>query len=137
MVERKYEDLSIGDSASLKQTASTEYVAAMAELTGDKNPVHLDDEYARSSIFGRKIAHGLFCDGMVSRMLGTDLPGLGTIYMEKHIRFKAPVYIDDEIETTLTIVELTDEKRLVDLSFECKKADGTVVAKGNVRVKLP
>ena len=137
MVERKYEDLSIGDSASLKQTASTEYVAAMAELTGDKNPVHLDDEYARSSIFGRKIAHGLFCDGMVSRMLGTDLPGLGTIYMEKHIRFKAPVYIDDEIETTLTIIELNDEKRLVDLSFECKKADETVVAMGNVRVKLP
>ena len=137
MIKRNYSDLLVGDSISLKQTATNEYVAEMAELTGDINPVHLDDDYAATSIFGRRIAHGLFCDGMLSRMLGTDLPGLGTIYMEKHIQFRAPVYIGEEIETSLTITNLTDGKNLVDLSFVCGKADGTVVAKGEVRVKLP
>ena len=137
MINRKYEDLKIGDSGSLKQTATDEYVAKMAELTGDTNPVHLDDEYAKSSFFGQRIAHGLFCDAMVSTVLGTDMPGGGNIYMEKHIQFRAPIYIGEEIETTVTITDLADEKRFVSLSFKCEKADGTVAAKGDARVKMP
>jgi len=137
MGQRKYKDLSIGESISLKQTASDEYVRGMAELTGDDNPIHLDEEYSKNSFFGQRIAHGLFCDGMISRMLGTELPGLGTIYLEKHIQFRAPVYINDEIEATLTITNLIGEKNLIDLAFVCEKNDGTVVAKGEVRVKLP
>ena len=136
MIQRKFEELSVGDTASLKQVASQEYVVAIAELTGDKNPIHLDDEYAKESLFGQRIVHGLFCDGMISRVLGTDLPGLGSIYLEKHIQFRAPVFIGDEIETKLTITKLTAEKNLVDLDFVCSKADGTVVAKGEVRMKL-
>ena len=136
MIQRSFKDLAIGDTTSLKQVASEEYVVAMAELTGDKNPIHLDEEYAKGSLFGKRIVHGLFCDGMVSRVLGTDLPGLGSIYLEKHIQFRAPVYINDEIETRLTITNLVSEKHLIDLDFLCTKADGAVVAKGSVRMKL-
>ena len=137
MTKREYKDLNIGDSVALKQTASEEYVVTMARLTEDTNPIHLDEEHAKGTIFGQRIAHGLFCDGMVSRILGTELPGLGTIYMQKNIQFRSPVFIGDEIETTLTITNLVDEKHLIDLDFICAKADGTVVAKGDVRVKLP
>ena len=136
MEKRKFEELYIGQSVSLRQTATDEYVVKMAELTGDINPVHLDDEYAKASMFGQRIAHGLFCDGMVSCMLGTDLPGPGSIYLEKHIQFRAPVFLGDEIEGTLCITEINEEKRRVNLSFECTKTDGTIVARGEVLMKM-
>ena len=136
MIQKEYKDLYIGESVTLKQTASDEYVKTMAEITCDRNPIHLDDEFAKGTIFGQRIAHGLFCDGVVSRLL-TELTGPGTIYMEKHIQFRAPVFIDEEIETTLTITNLVDEKHFVDLDFACAKADGTVASKGEVRIKLP
>lgn len=136
MLQRNFEDLFVGESASIRQTATEEYIQKMAELTGDNNLLHLDEEYAKTSLFGQRIAHGLFCDGMLSTILGTNLPGAGTIYMEKHIQFRAPVFIDDEIETTVAITGIDAEKRIIDLSFKCAKNDAAVVAKGKVRVKM-
>lgn len=125
---------SVGDTASCIKTASDAVVRQFAELSGDCNPVHLDDEYAQNTRFKRRIAHGLFCLGMVSNLLGTQLPGEGSILVKEAIDYLFPVYVGDTIETCVRIEAIDYVKNRVTVSFECKNTEEKVVLKGTAVV---
>ena len=95
--------IAIGQSASISKTITDKDVEAFADIVGDHNPVHLDEEYAKNTIFGRKIVHGMFGASLISATIGTKLPGNGTIYLNQSLSFKRPVYINDTIEAIVTV----------------------------------
>lgn len=122
--------LKIGDSASLSKTFSDEDVRSFATISGDKNPVHLDEIYAATTPFKKRIAHGMLTASLISAVLGTKLPGEGCIYLGQTINFKAPVYLDDTITATVTVTKLHERKPIVTLETVCKNQDGVVVLDG-------
>ena len=126
--------LKIGDSASLSKTFSDEDVRTFAKISGDQNPVHLDDEYAAQTPFKKRIAHGMLTAGLISAILGTELPGEGTIYLGQTINFKAPVYLDDTITATVTVVKLHERKPIATLETICKNQDDVMVLDGEAVV---
>ena len=132
----KFLDLFVGQSASLEKAITEEDVRTFAKLTMDANPIHLDEEYASHSIFGRRIVHGMLISGLISAVLGTRLPGEGTIYLGQELKFLKPVYIDDTITVTVTIKELKSEKKIVKLTTVCQSNKGEKVIDGVAIVKL-
>ena len=129
--------LKIGDQASLTKTFSDEDVRTFAEISGDKNPIHLDDEYAASTRFGKRLVHGILTSGTISAVLGTQLPGPGSVYMSQTLKFRAPVYIGDTITTTATVSKIRDDKPIATIETVCKNQDGTIVIKGEAVLLLP
>ena len=129
-------EIKIGDKASMKRVATDELIRNLAEVSGDKNLMHIDDAYAAKTVFGRRIAHGLFCLGMISNLLGTQLPGEGTVLISENIKYRLPVYIGDEIEATVEVAGLIPEKNKVSLTFACINQNGAVVLDGNTVVKV-
>lgn len=130
------EDLSVGQSASYTKTVTEADIVKFAEVSGDNNPVHLDEAFARSTMFKGRIAHGMLSAGFISTVIGTKLPGSGTIYMSQTLRFKAPVRIGDTVTATCTITEIIPEKRRAVLTTVCKVGD-TVVIEGEALVMVP
>jgi 3-hydroxybutyryl-CoA dehydratase len=124
----------IGASASFSRTITEADIATYAELTGDRNPVHLDEQYAAGTRFGRRIAHGMLTAGLISAVLGTQLPGPGAIYLSQSLRFLAPVAIGDTITARVEVVAQRPEKRLLTLRTECVNQDGTPVLIGEAVV---
>lgn len=112
-------------------SVTSELVESFAELTGDRNPIHLDDERAATARFGRRIAHGALLAGVISAVIGTKLPGPGAIYVSQSLRFRRPVYIGDEIEASVAVAEKLPQKRLVRLRTWCTNQDGDEVAAGD------
>jgi acyl dehydratase len=129
--------LTIGDSASLSKTFSDENVRSFAEISGDKNPVHLDDEYAAGTQFKQRLVHGMLTAGLISAVLGTKLPGPGSIYLSQSINFRAPVYINDTITATVTVLKIRDGKPIVTLETVCKNQDDMVVLDGEAVLLVP
>jgi acyl dehydratase len=127
----------IGDSASLTKTFSDEDVRSFAEASGDKNPVHLDDEYAAGTQFKRRLVHGMLTAGLVSAVLAMELPGPGSIYLSQSINFRAPVFIGDTITATVTILKIRESKNIVTLETICKNQDDVVVLEGEAVVLAP
>lgn len=132
----KLDRFHIGDQVSMKKLVTGELVNQFAEISGDRNPVHLSEEYAKKTIFGARIAHGLFCLGMVSNLIGTQLPGEGSILVKENIKYKRPVFLNDEIETTVTITGFIKEKNKVLMSICCKNQKNEVVLDGDTEVKV-
>ena len=97
----------IGDSAQLSKTVKDEDIRIFAEVTGDKNPLHLDDEFASKTIFKRRIAHGFLTAGLISAVIGSKLPGNGTIYLSQTLNFLAPVYVGDEITAKVEALQVS------------------------------
>ncbi len=122
--------LQIGSSASLTKTFTDEDVRKFAEISGDKNPVHLDDDYAAQTQFKKRIAHGMLTAGLISAVLGTKLPGEGSIYLGQTVNFRAPVYLGDTITATVTIIKMHEQKPIVTLETVCKNQDDVVVLDG-------
>ncbi len=120
----------VGDRASLTRTITEEDIAAFARLTGDTNPLHLDEAYARTTRFGRRIAQGLLTAGLISALLGTRLPGPGAIYVEQHLRFTKPVYPGDTITAVAEVTAFQEDKGLVTLKTECFNQEGERVLTG-------
>lgn len=120
----------VGESASLTRTITEDDVVAFARLTGDTNPLHLDEAYARTTRFGRRIAHGLLTAGLISALLGTELPGPGAIYLEQSLRFLEPVYPGDTITATVEVTAYREDKGLVTLRTECFNQQGEQVLTG-------
>ena len=120
----------VGDRASLTRTITEEDIAAFAQLTGDTNPLHLDEAYARTTRFGRRIAQGLLTAGLISALLGTRLPGPGAIYVEQHLRFTKPVYPGDTITAVAEVTAFQEDKGLVTLKTECFNQEGERVLTG-------
>ena len=129
--------LKIGDSAFMTKTFSDEDVRNFAEISGDKNPVHLDDEFASGTQFKRRLVHGMLTAGLISAVMGTELPGPGSIYLSQSINFRAPVYIDDTITATVTVLKIRESKKIVTLEKVCKNQDGMVVLEGEAVLLVP
>lgn len=126
--------LTVGEHASRSLTITDETIRAFAELTGDRNPVHLDDAYAAGTRFGRRIAHGMIAAGLVSAALANDLPGPGTVYLGQTLQFKAPVYPGDTITATVEVKSVRADKPIVVFTTVCTNQDGTRVLEGEATV---
>jgi 3-hydroxybutyryl-CoA dehydratase len=126
--------LQAGDKASRSLTISDETIRAFAEVTGDNNPLHLDDEYAAGSRFGRRVAHGMIAAGLISATLANDLPGPGTVYLNQTLKFKLPVYPGDTVTATVEVLKVRDDKPIVTLSTVCTNQEDKVVLEGEAVV---
>jgi 3-hydroxybutyryl-CoA dehydratase len=131
-----FEDLSIGMTEMLSKTIASSDVVGFAQLTGDRNPIHLSEHFAAKTTFGRRIAHGLYTASLISAVLGTRLPGPGAIYISQTLNFRAPVRIGDTVEVTVTVAELIPERQRARLLCTCM-VDGEVVLDGEALVKVP
>ena len=130
------EDLTPGLSASFGKTVTEADIAMFAGVSGDTNPVHLDQTFAEKTPFKARIAHGMLSAGFISTVIGTKLPGPGAIYMSQTLRFKAPVKIGDTVTATCTVTEIIPEKRRAVLSTICRVGD-TVVIEGEALIMVP
>jgi len=129
-----YDDLRLGDSASMGLLVSGALVEKYAALIGDTNPVHLDDEFAAKSFFHRRVAHGMIAAGLISAVLGTRLPGPGAIYLNQSLDFKRPVYLDETIQAKVEITELFDKHKKVTFRTWVENSSGQVVLDGQAQV---
>lgn len=132
----RFEDLTVGMSASVSRTVSEADILMFAGVSGDTNPVHLDQEFAASTMFGGRIAHGMLSAGLISAVFGTRLPGPGCIYLSQNLKFKAPVKIGDTVVARVTVKELKSEKRRAVFSTVCTVGD-TVVLDGEAELLVP
>jgi 3-hydroxybutyryl-CoA dehydratase len=131
-----FEDLSAGQEASLSKTVTEADIAAFAEISGDKNPVHLDAQYAAGTMFKERIAHGMLSAAYISAVFGMKLPGPGAIYISQTLNFKAPVKIGDTVVATVKIAELIPEKKRA--RFECVcSVNGKPVVQGEAVLMVP
>ncbi|MDQ6931397.1 MAG: MaoC family dehydratase [Candidatus Eremiobacteraeota bacterium] len=119
-----------GQTASITREVTAADVETFAGISGDNNPVHLDPEFAAKSRFKKRIAHGILSAGYISAVLGSKLPGPGTIYLSQSINFKAPVYLGDRITATVTVLNFRPDKHLLTLRTHCTNQDGLVVLEG-------
>jgi 3-hydroxybutyryl-CoA dehydratase len=124
----------VGDSAQFTKTIGDEDIQRYAEITGDTNPVHLDETYARTTRFGRRVVHGMLTAGFISTVLGTKLPGPGTIYLGQSLRFLAPVYPGDTITATARIERYDEQRGRMTLSTVCSNSAGEQVLTGDAEV---
>lgn len=121
------EDLSLGQQASLSNPVSQADIVAFADVSGDRNPVHLDADYAATTMFKERIAHGMLSAAYISAVFGMKLPGPGAIYISQSLKFKAPVKIGDTVVSTVRVAELVPEKRRVRFECVCTVNDKPVV----------
>jgi 3-hydroxybutyryl-CoA dehydratase len=135
MPELAYSDIKIGADASLSRTITEADIVNFAGLTGDFNPVHVDAEYAAQSMFGERIAHGMLMAGLISAVLGMQLPGQNSIYLGQDLRFTAPVKIGDTVTVTVTVTEKRDDKRIIKLRTTVSNQKGEMVVDGNAIIK--
>ena len=131
-----FKDLKIGQKASLQKTFTAADVTAFAGISLDVNPIHMSDGYAKNSIFGKRIVHGILTSGLISAVLVNKLPGPGTIYLGQELKFTAPVYFNDDITAEVEVVELREDKKIVKLSTVCRNQDGKEVIVGLATVKF-
>ena len=130
----QFEDLKVGMKESVSKTITETDVILYAGITLDVNPAHLNEEHAKQTMFKHRIAHGMLTAGLVSAVLGTKLPGEGSIYMGQDLKFTAPVYFGDTITATAEIIELIPEKNRVILSTICTNQEDKVVLKGQATI---
>lgn len=130
-------EMKIGDNASFTKTITDTDIYLYAGISGDFNPAHVNQVEAEKGMFGKRIAHGMLSAGLISAVLGTMLPGPGTIYMGQELRFTKPVFVGDTITATITVAELIPEKNRAKLETVCTNQDGEVVIKGMATVMPP
>ena len=131
-----FEDLSVGMTERLSKTVASSDVVGFAEVTGDRNPIHLSEHFAATTPFGTRIAHGLYTASLISAVLGTRLPGPGAVYVSQTLNFRAPVKIGDTVEVAVVVTELIPEKFRARLSCTCA-VGGETVLDGEALVKVP
>lgn len=131
-----FEDLEVGMSASYGKTITDADVVMFAGVSGDTNPLHLNDDYAAQSQFGGRIAHGMLSASFISTIFGTKLPGPGCIYMSQNLRFKAPVKVGDTVIARVTVSELMPEKKRAKFLTQCHVGD-TLVVDGDALIMAP
>ena len=129
--------IQIGDTASIRKAFSKEDVETFARISGDENPVHLDDAFAEGTIFGKRIVHGMLVGGLISAVLGTKLPGPGSIYLNQSLRFQKPVFFGDTITAVVKVIDIREDKPIITLETHCLNQDQEVVIKGEALILLP
>jgi len=130
-----FEDLSLGQSASFAKTITEADILLFAAVSGDTNPVHINAEAAAASMFKERIAHGMLSASLISTVLGTKLPGAGTIYLAQNLKFKAPVRIGQTVSATVVVTALDAAKKRVTLSTTCT-VEGKAVIEGEATVMV-
>jgi 3-hydroxybutyryl-CoA dehydratase len=131
-----FEDLSVGMTERLKKKIAASDVVGFAEVTGDRNPIHLSEHFAAKTLFRTRIAHGLYTASLISAVLGTRLPGPGAIYISQTLNFRAPVKIGDTVTVKVVVAELMPKKHRARLTCTCA-VRGEVVLDGEALVKVP
>lgn len=130
----KFADIQAGDKASLAKTVTEWDIYSFAGITGDFNPVHVNAEFAKGTMFKERIAHGMLSAGFISAVLGTELPGINTIYLSQELSFKAPVKIGDTVTATVEVLEKIEGKNRLVLRTTVTNQDGKVVTDGKAVV---
>jgi 3-hydroxybutyryl-CoA dehydratase len=137
MIGKTINELNVGDRAEFSKTVSESDIYLYAGVTGDFNPAHINEPYAEKTFFKTRIAHGMLPAGFISAILGTRLPGPGTIYMGQTLKFRAPVLIGDTITASAEVMEIIADKNRVRLKTTCQNQDGVVVLDGEAVVSPP
>lgn len=122
-----FDDLTVGQTAEMSRVVGAADIEAFAEVSGDMNPVHLDDDYAKTTTFGERIAHGMLSAAYISAILGTKLPGPGAIYLSQSLRFRRPVKIGDLVVARVKVRTLDESRGHVTLDTVCEVGGKTVV----------
>ena len=126
----------IGDKFSNERTVTDELIRAFADVSGDYNPIHLDEDFAKSTRFGRRIAHGMLSGAFVSAVLGNEFKEQKIVYLSQTMRFVAPVFLDDTITTTGVVKAIREEKGIVTLETVCRNQDGNITMNGEAMVMI-
>ena len=126
--------LNVGDTAEITKTIEQADVDAFARLTGDHNPIHVDEAFAKTTRFGRRIAHGMLTASLISSVLANKLPGEGSVYLGQTLQFVAPVFPGDEITARVTVKEVREDKPILKLDTICSNQRGEVVIRGEASV---
>lgn len=129
--------IKVGDTATRSKTFTDEDVRTFAQISGDYNPIHLDETYAAGTIFKRRIVHGMLVTSLISAALANDLPGAGCIYLSQQVSFKKPVYIGDTVTVKLTCTAYRESRRIATLETLVTNQEGMVVIEGEAVVMLP
>lgn len=127
--------IKINDQVEIIDKITIEKVKKFAEVSGDNNPIHVDEEYAKKSIFRKRIAHGMLGASFISRLIGTQLPGYGTIYMKQDLNFIKPVYLNDEIKTIIRVKDIDYVKGNITLKTTCINQNQEIVIDGEALVR--
>lgn len=130
------EDLAVGMRAEYAREVTEDMIESFAEVSGDFNPLHLDDDYARTTLFKGRIAHGMLSAAFISKVFGTVMPGKGSVYISQTLRFLAPVRIGDTVITTVEVTAIDAAKRRVTFKSRCK-VGATVVIDGDALILVP
>lgn len=131
-----FEDLEVGQTAEASRVVRAEDIDAFAQVSGDDNPIHLDDAYASTTSFGGRVAHGMLSAAFISAVIGRQLPGPGAIYLTQSLRFRAPVRPGDEVTVRVTVQSKNDRRGMVTLDTACQVGGRTVVD-GEALVMVP
>lgn len=137
MIGKTIDQLAVGDSDQFSKTISESDVYLFAGVTGDLNPAHIDQEYAKNTKFQSRIAHGILVGGLISTVIGMKLPGPGSIYREQQLKFLAPVHIGDTITAKVEVKELITEKNKIILQTTCTNQDDVLVIDGQAIIHPP
>lgn len=132
-----FDEITIGQSAEMTRQLEMKDLKAFAYVSGDMNPIHLSQDYAQTTQFKQVIAHGMWTGGLISCVLGTQLPGVGTVYMGQNLRFRRPVHLGDTLTTKVSVREKIPEKKRVILECVVINQDSEVVVKGEAEVIAP
>ena len=137
MIGKTIEELQVGDTAKFSKTVSESDVYLFAGVTGDLNPAHVNEDYAKDTFFKTRIAHGMLSASFISTVIGTMLPGPGTVYMRQEVSFLAPVKMGDTITAIVEIAEIIADKKRVRLKTYCVNQENTIVVDGEALVSPP
>jgi acyl dehydratase len=129
-------NLKVGDKFSTSKQITDAVVRAFAELSGDYNPIHLDEEFAAKTRFGKRIAHGMISGALISAVLGYELKDRKVVYLSQTLKFTAPVFIDDTVTATATVTNVREDKNIVTIETICANQNGETVVKGEAAIMV-
>lgn len=132
--ELHYDEIQVGDQASLTKTITNEDIINFAKLTGDVNPIHILDSFAKTTIFKERIAHGMLVSSFISTILGTKLPGKNTIYLSQNVSFRAPVKIGDTLRVVVEVIQKRDDKKIITLQTNIYNQLNNIVVEGTATI---
>lgn len=129
--------IQVGDKAEMKKTFGEEDVRLFAQLSSDNNPVHLDAEFAKTTIFGKPVVHGALVTSLISGLMGRELPGRGAIYLSQRFSYKKPIFVGEEITAVVEVQKIREEKFILTLKTLCFNSAGEVAVEGEALVLVP
>ncbi|MCF8130874.1 MAG: MaoC family dehydratase [Deltaproteobacteria bacterium] len=137
MIGKTIDEIRVGDTSEFTKTVSESDIYLYAGITGDTNPAHIDEEYAKGTFFKTRVAHGMLSAGFISTVLGNKLPGAGTIYVKQELTFMAPVHMGDTITARVEVIEVISDKNRVRLRTYCVNQEETTILDGEALVSPP